>query len=162
MWEVNLPEPDDPLNPEKWEWGAKIRHPESVRQGPSTAIGIPDLRSKRGEFQHKTAQSLRRCTAAMPAATASNGSANLTPGGAHGPPRATGGAVPSHFPPPAPFPGSQRAGPSRPAQKRRRENHLSNVQGLGWKKCVQFNYCSRIPCEQTAGLYFFPGFRWSI
>jgi len=58
MREVNLPEPDDPLNPEKWEVECKIRHPESVQQGPSTAIGIPDLKSKQGEFQHKTAQSL--------------------------------------------------------------------------------------------------------
>jgi len=85
MWEVNLPKPDDPLNPEKWEVGCKIPHLESVRQGPSTAIGVPDLRSKKGEFQHKTAQSLRRSTAAAPAATVSDRSANLTPGGAHGP-----------------------------------------------------------------------------
>jgi len=63
MWEVNPPEPDDTSNPEKWEVGCKIRHPESVQQGPSTAIGIPDLRSKQGEFQRKTAQSLRHSTA---------------------------------------------------------------------------------------------------
>jgi len=63
MREVNPPEPDDPLNPEKWEVGCKIRHPESVQQGPSTAIGVPDLRSKQGEFQHKTAQSIRHSTA---------------------------------------------------------------------------------------------------
>jgi len=50
--EVNPPEPDDPLNPQK-----------CVQQGPSAAIGVPDLRSKQGEFQHKTAQSLRRGTA---------------------------------------------------------------------------------------------------
>jgi len=63
MRELNLPEPDDPLNREKWEVGCKIQHPESVQQGPSTAIGIPDLRSKQGEFQHKTAQSIRHSTA---------------------------------------------------------------------------------------------------
>ena len=63
MQEVNLPEPDDPLNPEKWEVGCKIRHPESVQQGPSTEIGVCDLRSKQGEFQHKTAQFLRQSTA---------------------------------------------------------------------------------------------------
>jgi len=38
-------------------------HPESVQQGPSTAIGVPDLRSKQGEFQHKTTQSIRHSTA---------------------------------------------------------------------------------------------------
>jgi len=58
MPEVDPPEPDDPLNPEKWEAGCKIQHPENVQQGLSTAIGVPDLRSKQGEFQHKTAQSL--------------------------------------------------------------------------------------------------------
>jgi len=93
MREVNLPEPDDPLNPEKWEVGCKIRHPGSVQQGPSTAICVPDLRSKQGEFQHKTVQSLRRCTAAVPAATTPDGSGNLTPGGAHSPLRATSGAA---------------------------------------------------------------------
>jgi len=59
MWEVNPPEPDDPLNPEKWEVVCKIQHPESVQQGSSTAIGVHDLRSKQGELQHKTAQSFR-------------------------------------------------------------------------------------------------------
>jgi len=58
MWEVNPPEPDDPFNPEKWEVGCKTRHPKNVQQGPSTAIVIPDMRSKQGEFQHKTVQSL--------------------------------------------------------------------------------------------------------
>jgi len=80
MWEVNPPEPDDPLNPEKWKLGCKIQHPESVRQGLSAAIGVPDLRSKQGEFQHKTAQSLRCSTATAPTATALDGPANLIPG----------------------------------------------------------------------------------
>jgi len=43
--------------------GCKIQHPESVQQGPSTAIGVPDLRSKQGEFQPKTVQPLRHSTA---------------------------------------------------------------------------------------------------
>jgi len=30
MREVNLPKPDDTLNPVKWEVGYKIQHPESV------------------------------------------------------------------------------------------------------------------------------------
>jgi len=90
------------------KWGAKIQHPESVLQGLSTVIGVADLRSKRGEFQHKTTQSLRRCTGAVPAVTASDGSTNLIPGWAHGP----------------------RPG-NRPAQKWCRENHLSDIQGLG-------------------------------
>ena len=33
------------------------------QQGSSTAVGVPDLRSKQGEFQPKTAQSLRHSTA---------------------------------------------------------------------------------------------------
>lgn len=28
-----------------------------------------------------------------------------------------------------------------------------DIQALGWKKCIQFSYCSRIPCGQTAGFY---------
>jgi len=63
MREVNPPEPDDPLNPEKREVGRETGHPETVQQGASTAIGKPNLRSKQGEFQHKTAQSLRHSTA---------------------------------------------------------------------------------------------------
>jgi len=34
-----------------------------VQQGPSTAVGVPDLRPKQGEFQPKAAQSLQRSTA---------------------------------------------------------------------------------------------------
>jgi len=58
MPEVNLPEPDDSFNPEKWEEGCKTRHPKSVQQGPSTAIGIPDPGSEQGELQCKATQSL--------------------------------------------------------------------------------------------------------
>jgi len=36
---------------------------KKVQQGPSTAVGVPDLRSEQGEFQPKTAQSLQRSTA---------------------------------------------------------------------------------------------------
>jgi len=127
MREVNPPEPDDPLNPEKWEVRCKTWHYESVQQGPSTAIGIPDLRSKQGEFQHKTVQSLRHSTAAAPAATASDGTTNLTPGCAHGHPRATDGTDR----PPLPPSRSQRAGLARPNSARRGKNHLPDIQGLG-------------------------------
>jgi len=105
MWEVNPPKSDDPLDPEKWEVGCGIQHPGGVQRGLSASVGVPDLRSKQGEFQHKTAQSVRRRTAAMPAATASDGAANLTPGGAHGLPRATGGAARPPLPSPACQPG---------------------------------------------------------
>jgi len=47
----------------------------------------------------------------------------------------------------------QPAAKPGPAQKQHDENHLPDIQGLRWKKCVQFSYCGRIPCGQTAGLY---------
>jgi len=105
MREVNPPKPDNPLDLEKWEVGCGIWHPRGVQRRLSAAIGVPDLRSKQGEFQHKTARSIRRCTATAPAATASDGAANLTPGWAHGPPRATGGAARPPLPSPARQPG---------------------------------------------------------
>jgi len=58
MREVNPPEPDDPFNPEKWEVGCKTEHPENVQHGPSTAISVPNPRSKQGELQRKTVQPL--------------------------------------------------------------------------------------------------------
>jgi len=116
MREVNPPEPDDPLYPEKWEVACKTRHPESVQQGPSTAICIPDLRSKQGEFQHKTVQSLRHSTARS---TSSHHTRRVRE------PYTWWGTQPPL--------GNQRRGP---AQKRRGENHLPDIQGLGWKKCV--------------------------
>jgi len=136
MREVNPPEPDDPLNPEKWEVGCKIRHPESVQQGPSTATGIPDLRSKQGEFQRKTMQTTSHSTAH----SASNHhtrwvSEPYTWWGTRPPPgnRWRGLTRPNLS---LPSPQSQRAGPSRLAQKRCGKNNLPDIQGLGWKKCV--------------------------
>jgi len=86
MRQVDALEPDDSLNPEKREVGCKTRHPEHVRQGPSTAIGVHDLRSKQGEFQSITMKPLRHSTAcstglglaAARAVTTLDGSANLT------------------------------------------------------------------------------------
>ena len=132
MREVNLPEPDDPLNPEKWEVECNIRHPKSVQQGPSTAIVLPDLRSKQGEFQHKTVQSLRHSTARSTSSHHTRWISKPYTWWGTRPPHAVGG---TDWPPSHPSP-SQRAGLSQLAQKQRGKNHLPDIQELGWKKCV--------------------------
>jgi len=133
MWELNPPEPDDPLNPEKWEVGCKIQHPESVQQGPSTAIGVPDLRSKQGEFQHKTVQSLQHSTARSASDHHTRRvSEPYTWWGTWPPPGNR--QLSAAWPPPAPSPVPARQ--PGPNQKRHGKNHLPDIQGLGWKKCV--------------------------
>ena len=124
------------------------------QQGPSTAVGVPDLRSKQGEFQPKTAQSLRHSTACSASSHHTRWvSEPYTCWGTR--PPACHAFLPSQW---APLDRQSAARPGPPfpapdaARKQRGKNRFPYVQALGWKKCVQFTYCSRIPCGQTAGI----------
>jgi len=120
------------------------------QQGPSTTVGVPDLRSKQGELQPKTVQPLQRSTARSTSShhtgwvskPGTAGTCGPAPGRVcRAPPLSTDGL---------PSLGNQQPGPAParlpgPTQKWRDDNHLPYIQALGWKKFIQFSYCGRTP-----------------
>jgi len=115
MREVNLPEPDKPFNPEKREEGCKTWHPKSVQQGPPTAIGVSDLRSKQGDFQHPSDTAQPQCQARSGCSASGHRTGWVSEpdtAGACGPPQAAS-AMRCPFPPVG-FPCSATSGLARP------------------------------------------------